>query len=168
MSRAGLMAALVASGPDKHTALLTHAKTARGLGHGNANALALRYRRAAVIAPDPVAGADPLDAIHAGKTAGLLPVHDAVMAVVSGSGPCEVAPERGHVALRRKKLFAKPGPKGAGTVEVGINQRDPLPDPPFKAMPPGGLCQDKVQLSWDGAVDPALAADQRRSRDAAD
>jgi Domain of unknown function (DUF5655)/Domain of unknown function (DUF4287) len=163
--RADLFAALAATGLDKHAALLAHGKSAWGLGHGDANALALQFRQATV-ATD-AGHADPLDALYSGKTAGLRPLHDAVMTAIATFGPADVAPKKGYVALRRKKQFAMLGPKGAARLELGINLKDPLPDPPFKTLPPGGMCQYTVPISAAGDIDADLIAVLRRAYDAA-
>ena len=48
-------------------------------------------------ATEPVAEADPLDAIYAGAKAPLRPLHDAVMKVVQGFGDFESAPKKSYI-----------------------------------------------------------------------
>ena len=170
LSREALAQILRDSGLDKHAALLAHAKATWGLGHGDANALALMARRAdaaQAAGPSGAGSDDPVAALYDGKTAGLRAVHDAVMAVVAPLGPHEVAAKKGYVALRRKKQFAMLGPKGATRVELGINLKEPVADPRLKAQPPGGMCQYTVGLRDPADVDPPLAAILRRAYDAA-
>ncbi len=96
-------------------------KADHGLGHGNANLIAIRAREAA-------AGGAPsedelVESHYAGKNAELRAAYDAVIAEVTGYGPdVELAPKKTYVSLRRRKQFASVGP-------VGGSARG-LPQPP--------------------------------------
>lgn len=165
-SRSALTTALLAQGFDKHTAMVGWLKQTYGLGHGDANAVAHLARQS--VAPAAAAdGADPLDAIYDGPRAKLRPIHDRLMAAIAGFGPCEVAPKKGYVALRRRKQFAMIGPKTQTQVELGINLKDAVSHPLVKAMPPGGMCQYTARLDSEAAVDAALVDLLRRAYDAA-
>ncbi|MCB0031828.1 MAG: hypothetical protein KDE28_28150, partial [Anaerolineales bacterium] len=65
----------------------------------------LLYRQQA--AGGPPAEADLVAAQYAGAKAGLKPIYEAILAVVSEFGPdVEVAPKKSYVSLRRQKQFA--------------------------------------------------------------
>ena len=77
------------------------------LGYGDANALALRAKQAAMPAAE---NADPLDAIYARPKAPLRKLHERLQAEIGKFGAFEPAPKKTYVSLRRKKQFAMFGP----------------------------------------------------------
>ena len=99
---------------------------------------------------------DPLDAIYTGAKAHLRPLHEAVMQAVGALGPCELAPKKSYISLRRKKQFAMLGPATKDLVELGLNAKSLPPHPRLKAMPPGGMCQYTVRLGRADEVDDTL------------
>jgi len=110
---------------------------------------------------------DPLDAIYAGNKAALRPLHDQLMARITGFGTFEVAPKKAYVSLRRKKQFAMLGPATQTQLELGLNAKGLPADARLKAMPPGGMCQYTVRLSTPAEVDARLLAWLRTAFDAA-
>lgn len=170
---AALHAALAATGlakvGEKRSWLMEQYK----LGYGDANTVALLVGKlppglegAPVGAPAAAPG-DALDAIYSGAKAHLRPLHDAVMQAVAAIGPCELAPKKTYISLRRKKQFAMLGPATKDLVELGLNAKGLPPHPRLKAMPPGGMCQYTVRLGAAGEVDDTLAGWLRAAYDGA-
>ncbi len=78
------------------------------------------------------------------------------MAAVEKLGPCEIAPKKGYVSLRRKKQFAMVGPATKTQVEIGLNVRNLAADARLVVVPPGAMCNYKVRLSTAGEVDATV------------
>jgi Domain of unknown function (DUF5655)/Domain of unknown function (DUF4287) len=135
------------------------------LGYGDANALALLYGKPlpaldmavpADLAPSPPDG-DALAALYTGPKAALRPLHEAVIALVSGFGPFEEAPKKAYVSLRRKKQFAMLGPATQSQIEIGINHKDLPAHPRLKRLPAGGMCQASLRIARVDEIDADLA-----------
>lgn len=175
-----------ASGKVKHGEMRDHLKSKLGMGHGDANLVVHLYRQGADAAglaasgggssPAPgaaaVAGpvadaADPLDAIYAGPKAALRPIHDRLMEGIGSFGDLEVAPKKAYVSLRRKKQFATLGPATKTRFEVGLNMKGVPATDRLLALPPGGMCQYKVNVTDPAEVDAELLAWIRTAYDAA-
>ena len=173
-SLAELLAAVQASGLSKHGERRSWLMEQFKLGYGDANTvvhfvdkplpeLSGAAPTALPVEPD----GDPLDAIYAGAKAPLRPLHDAVMQAVAGLGPCELAPKKAYISLRRKKQFAMLGPATKELVEIGLNAKNLPPHPRLKAMPPGGMCAYTVRLATAAEVDDTLVGWLRAAYDAA-
>ena len=134
-----------------------------GLGHGDANALALASKAPAVSA----ASDDPLTAIYSGAKAALRPLHEQVMIQIHRLGAFEIAPKKAYLSLRRKKQFAMLGPATQTQIELGLNAKCLPADPRLKVMAPGGMCQYTVRLSAPAEVDAKLVGWLRAAYDAA-
>ncbi|MGE3474129.1 MAG: DUF5655 domain-containing protein, partial [Vicinamibacterales bacterium] len=147
-------AAIAGSGRTKHGEIRTWLMDTYGLGFGDANTVIHMAKRPAEAPADD----DALAAIYAGPKAHLRSVHDAVLAVVTGLGPFEVAPKKGYVSLRRKKQFAMVGPKSATRVELGLNLKADVSSARIAAQKPGGMCQFAVSLTSPADVDAEVAA----------
>ena len=98
-SLAEWVALVRASGLQKHGEMVSMLKAHHGLGHGNANLIALRARAD----DDEPADAEAVIASHyTGDRAALRPLYDAVIAAVSGFGSdVELSPKKTYVSLRR-------------------------------------------------------------------
>lgn len=160
------------SGLGKHGEILKMLKAELGLGHGDANAIALQYLKSPTAqgaggGGQQASGGDVLDEIYSGPKALLRPIHEAVMAKIGQFGEFEVAPKKGYVSLRRKKQFAMVGVATKGRVEVGLNMKGADASDRLIAMPPGGMCQYKVFLSDIDEVDEQLISWVRQAYDAA-
>jgi len=171
---AELLAAVAASGLAKHGEKRSWLMEQYRLGYGDANTVAhfvdkpLPDLAGAVPAALPEAqGADPLDALYTGAKAHLRPLHQKVMQAVAVLGPCEQAPKKTYISLRRKKQFAMLGPATKDRVELGLNVKGLPPHARLKAMPPGGMCQYTVRLGADDEVDDTLTGWLRAAYDAA-
>ena len=133
------------SGLTKHGEILKMLKRDLGMGHGDANRLALSFlQSASEIAAQAAKGTsadDVVNSLYAGAKAGLLPIHEKLMAAIANIGPFEIAPKKGYVSLRRKKQFAMIGPATKTRVEVGLNMKGVRPTVRLVEMPAGGMCQ---------------------------
>lgn len=169
---AELHAAVARSGAIKHGEKRTWLMTHFGLGHGDANTVVHFIDKPL---PDlgggspaaPAPAGDPLDAVYAGSKAGLRPLHDAVMSIVNGFGPFEVAPKKAYISLRRTKQFAMVGPATKDSVEIGLNAKNLPSHARLKAQAPGGMCQATTRITRVDEVDATLAAWLRLAYDAA-
>src|SRR6185436_9543339 len=104
-------------------------------------------------APAP---AGVLDGLYSDKKAHLRPIHDRLMAEIEKLGEFEVAPKKTYVSLRRRKQFAMIGPASQTRVEVGLNMKGVPPTARLVALPEGGMCQYKVNVTTTEEVDPEL------------
>ena len=165
-----LYALIRKSGLTKHGEILELLKRDLGMGHGDANRLALtflqsdgeRAAQAAVATTD-----DAVNALYAGAKADLLPIHETLMAAIAKLGPFEIAPKKTYVSLRRKKQFAMIGPATKTRVEVGLNMKGVEPTARLVALPVGGMCQYKVDVTDAKEVDEELITWIRQAYDSA-
>ncbi|HSM22799.1 MAG TPA: DUF5655 domain-containing protein [Rubrivivax sp.] len=171
---AELLDAVRAAGLAKHGERRSWLMERFKLGYGDANTVALFADKplpdlagAAPAALPAVHEGDPLDALYTGAKAHLRPLHERVMQAVAALGPCEQAPKKTYVSLRRKKQFAMLGPATKDRVELGLNAKNLPPHARLKAMPPGGMCQYTVRLGQASEVDDTLVGWLRAAYDAA-
>ncbi len=98
------------SGITKHTEIIIMLKSQYGITHGSANRLALIAREADAASISRAAkatGSNPIDDMYSGKKAGLKPLYDALISMITAFGTdIEVTPKKSYVSLRRKKQFA--------------------------------------------------------------
>ncbi len=152
-----------ASGLEKHGQQVAMLKADHGLGHGNANLIAIRAKEAA-------AGGAPTDdqlieAHYTGKNAPLRPLYDAVISEVTGYGSdVELAPKKTYVSLRRRKQFASVGP-AAGQLEVCLNLPGNAPSERLKATT--GMATHKVRITDADGLDAELRGWLREAYDRA-
>ena len=151
------------SGLTKHGEIRDMLKTALGLGHGDANALGLAYKKS-LESPQPESK-DPGDEIYIGAKAGLRPIHERLLAEIDKFGAFEIAPKKGYVSLRRKKQFAMVGPGTKQRLEVGLNMKGMKGGDRLQEQPAGGMCQYKVYLSGVDEVDRELLGWLRQAYD---
>lgn len=163
-----LFALLRKSGLSKHGELRDLLKRDLGLGHGDANTLVHTFLQSqeAGTAAAPAPG-DVLDSLYTDKKAHLRPIHDRLMAEINKLGEFEVAPKKTYLSLRRKKQFAMIGPATQTRVEVGLNMKGLQPTERLIALPEGGMCQYKVNVTAAEEVDPELIGWIRRAYDSA-
>jgi len=157
-----LMALIRASGLEKHGQVRDMLKQDLGLGHGDANTLAHLFFKAEA---EGGASDDPLDDIYAGSKAHLRPIHDQLISAIGRIGDFEVAPKKAYVSLRRRKQFATIGPATKTRVEVGLNMKGVDPTDRLLALPPGRMCQYRVDVTDPGQVDGELLAWVREAYD---
>ena len=139
------------SGMTKHGEKVAYLKTEHGLGHGYANTLVHLATQRAEAGSETV---DLVDAQYRGKEH-LRPIHDAVIAAVSGFGDdVEIAPKKTSVSLRRSKQFAVVEPATKTRVDIGINLKGD--EPTDRLLAAGGMCTHKVRVSDVAQVDDEL------------
>jgi hypothetical protein len=149
-------AVIAASGLAKHTEVVAMLKAEHGLAHGAAHRVALLSRQAA--APASASADAATDDLYTGKKAPLRPVHDRLMAVISGfGGDVAAMPKKGYLSLRRRKQFAMIQPSAAGRLDVGLI----LPGvPPAGRLEPAGsfnaLFTHRVRVTSADDIDPEL------------
>ena len=169
---ADLVALVQSSGLGKHGEVIAMLKEKLGLGHGDANALALYAKSAGATAGAAPAAAETLsetavDALYAAPKAGLRPIHDALMAKLRGFGEFEVAPKKGYLSLRREKQFACLTPATKTRLDVGIILKGVEGTERLVAQPAKAMFPFKVGLTSVGEVDGELLGWLRRAFDAA-
>lgn len=150
------------SGLQRHGEMVAMLKADHGLGHGNANLIALRARAAG----DEPASDEALVASHyQGTAAALRPLYDAVVAEVQRFGPdVELAPKKIYVSLRRRRQFGQVGPGGRDRLEVGLNLDLPLGGRVEKAS---GMASRRVRISSRAELDAELLGWLRAAYDEA-
>jgi Domain of unknown function (DUF5655)/Domain of unknown function (DUF4287) len=115
---------VTASRLSRHPEIVAMLKTEHGMTHGAAHRVALLARYAAQPLP-----ADPVAALYAGRKAGLRPIHDKLIEMVSEFGnDIEQVPKKGYVSLRRARQFAMIQPSAADRIDVGLILRGTEPD----------------------------------------
>jgi Domain of unknown function (DUF5655)/Domain of unknown function (DUF4287) len=156
------MTLVAASGKEKHGEIVTWLKTEHGMGHGNANLVALTYLRG----PEAPEGDDLVDAIYAGPKAALRPFHDQVIAAARGFGDdVELAPKQTYVSIRRSKQFGMVGPASGGRLEVGFNLKGVEPGGRLEATT--GMCTHRVRLTDPAEFDAEVVGWLREAYDRA-
>ena len=144
-----LVALVRASGLEKHGQIVAWLKSEHGLGHGDANLVAITALRGSVVDQDHDA---LVDAMYAGPKAALRPFHDRVIALAQGLGDdVELAPKQAYVSLRRRKQFGTVGPASGGRLEIGLNLKgEPAGG---RLEPTTGMCTHRVRLTSPEELD---------------
>jgi hypothetical protein len=165
------LAAIVrGSGLTKHGEIRDMLKRDLGLGHGDANTLThhvLQSDGASAAAGANLSTDDVVSGLYTGPKAGLRPIHEKLMAEITGFGQFDISPKKTYLSLRRKKQFAMIGPATNTQVEVGLNVKDLTPTERLIELPPKGMCNYKVRLSSVAEVDAALIGWIRKAYDSA-
>ena len=139
------------SGLEKHGQMVAMLKADHGLGHGNANLIALRARTGD---EDPADDQALIASHYAGAQAALRPLYDAVIAEVCGFGEdVELAPKKSYVSLRRRRQFGQVGPAGTKWLEVGVNLELPIGGRVQKAS---GMAPRRIRIGSIAEVDAEL------------
>jgi Domain of unknown function (DUF5655)/Domain of unknown function (DUF4287) len=153
------------SGLPKHGEIVAMLKRDLGMGHGDANTVAKFYFKPG--GGKEVTAGDAIDGIYSGPKAALRPIHDELIKAIAEMGPCEIAPKKGYVSVRRKRQFAMIGPATRTRVEVGLNMKGVRSTARLAEMPPGGICQYKVNVTDVKEVDWELIGWIRLAYDSA-
>lgn len=154
-----LYAIIKKSGLAKHGEIRDMLKKDLSMGHGDANTVVHFYMKSAEPSAAQANAASPdaaLDAIYTGPKAHFRPIHDKLMSAINKFGEFEIAPKKAYVSLRRKKQFATIGPATNTRFEVGLNMKGVKATSRLLALPPGGMCQYKVNLTEAKEVDKEL------------
>lgn len=166
-SRAQWIALANAQGFGKHGELVAWLKGTHGLGHGNANLVAVRAREAS---QGVAAGSDDLVAAqYAGGKAELRPLYEQLIKAVQQFGAdVEVAPKKTYVSLRRNKQFGLIQPSTADRLDVGLNLKGVEPAGRLEASGSfNAMVSHRVRLAKGGAVDAELKRWLKQAYDAA-
>jgi hypothetical protein len=121
------------------------------------------------IASDSGGEVDLIAVQYEGPKAGLRPIYDAIIKVVSGFGnDVEIAPKKAYVSLRRGKQFALVQPSTKDRVDVGINLKG---QPPTIRLEDSGsfnsMVSHRVRVTQKSEVDADLKRWLRSAYDAA-
>jgi predicted transport protein len=136
-----------ALGLEKHGEILTALKRDHGLTHGYANMLALLATGYGTAAEDELIAGQ-----FAGPKAGLRPIYDRVLQVVTGLGDdVEVAPKKTMITFKRGKMFACFTPSSAKRAELGIALRGDEPTDRLRASK--GMTSHAVWLAEPDELD---------------
>lgn len=165
-----LYAIIRKSGLSKHGEIRDMLKRDRGMGYGDANTLARFFLKSHGEGEARAKGAtieDVVNGIYSGAKTEFRPIHNKLMAAISKFGLFEIAPKKGYISLRRKKQFAMVGPVTKTRVEVGLNMKGVKATARLIALPPGGMCQYKVDVTDVKEVDKELIAWIRQAYDSA-
>lgn len=158
------------SGLSKHGEIRDMLKKELGMGHGDANTLVHVFMRSAGEGAAQAGGTsieEAINEIYAEPKAALRPIHEKLMAEITKFGLFEIAPKKGYISLRRKKQFAMIGPATKTRVEVGLNMKGVAATTRLIEMPPGKMCQYKVNLSDSKEVDKELISWIKQAYDSA-
>lgn len=143
---------LRASGLEKHGQQVAWLKEHHGIGHGNANLLAIKAREQA--AGGPLADDALVNAHYTDRNAALRPLYEAVVATVRAFGSdVELAPKKTYVSLRRRKQFGQVGP-AAGRLEICLNLPGRPPTQRLRAI--SGMATHRVRISGEAELDDEL------------
>lgn len=160
-SLAELTSLIQVSGLTKHSEIRQMIIDKFNLGYGDANTLvhfALKSDAKHDVEARGLTDVDVVNELYAGAKAELRPIHDRVMAAAESFGEFEIAPKKTYLSLRRKRQFAMVGPAAKNRVEVGLNMKGIDPTERLISLPPGGMCQYKVNLTSADQVDAELIA----------
>jgi hypothetical protein len=167
-SLAELVSLVQSSGLTKHSEVIALLKARLGLGHGDANAIAL-YAKSLAAGPD-TAPASPDAAVAAqygGPKAGLRAIHDALMAKLNQFGQFEVAPKKGYLSLRRAKQFACITPATKTRLDIGIILKGGKGTDRLIAQPARAMFPFKVGVTSVDQIDRELMTWLKTAFDAA-
>jgi len=169
-SLAELTALIQNSGLTKHGEIREMLMRELGLGYGDATMLvhfALQTDGQTAAEAKGASIDEVVDEIYTGPKADLRPIHDRLMEAINQFGEFEVVPKKGYVSLRRKRQFAMIGPATKTRLEVGINSKELEATDRLISMPPGGMCQFKVNVTESSQVDNELIDWIKRAYDSA-
>ena len=147
-------------------------KSQYGMSHGSAHRVALKAREAdtaSLVEAVEASGQDPAAVLYSGKKAGLKPLHDALIAVITAFGDdIELAPKKGYVSLRRKKQFAMIQPTTATRIDIGLILKDvPTTERLESAASFNALFTHRVRVNTINDVDAQVVAWLKQAYDLA-
>lgn len=152
---------------EKHGEIVNWLKSEHAVTHGYANLIARMHLDAA--AGDQGAAIDLVEVQYAGPKAGLRPIYDEIIRLVSAFGDdLEVSPKKTYVSLRRNKQFALVQPSTKTRVDVGINLKG---QPATARLEESGsfnaMVSHRVRLSDTSEVDGELKRWLKKAYEAA-
>lgn len=152
---------------EKHGEIVKWLKSEHAVTHGFANLIAHAHRDA--VAGSSSGADDPVEAQYAGPKAGLRPIYDEIIKLVTALGnDVEVAPKKTYVSLRRNKQFALVQASTKTRIDVGINLKG---QPPTARLEAAGsfnaMVSHRVRVTKKGDVDAQLKRWLKKAYDAA-
>jgi len=146
----------LASGHQKHGAIVKSLKTEHNLTHGFANLIAHKTLKSD--AGSANSEADLVNAQYSGPKTALKPIYDALMVHLNQFGnDIEIAPKKAYVSVRRKKQFALVQPSTKTRVDVGINLKTEAPTERLEASGSfNAMVSHRVRLSHIDQIDAEL------------
>lgn len=134
---------IVASGHEKHGAILKFLKEEHGVSHGFANLIASKSRETGE-------EVDLVAAQYAGPKGALRPLYEEIVRFAEGMGSdVEIAPKKASVSLRRKKQFALITPATKTRIDLGLALKGDEPAGRLETY--NAMCSHRVRL--EGAAD---------------
>jgi predicted transport protein len=154
-------------GLPKHSEIVKALKTDHGLTHGYANLIALKALKSDAGSANSAQGL--IDAQYAGDKAGLRPVYEALLKIVTGLGKDVVlAPKKAYVSVRRSKQFAIIQPSTKTRVDIGINLKGVKPEGRLeKSGSFNAMVSHRVRLESKSDIDAQLKGWLKAAYDAA-
>ena len=150
------IAAVRASGHEKHKAVVDWLKAEHGLGHGYANMVAHK-----TFASDAGSSEDEalVEAMFAGPKAAMRPVYDRVAAIIEGLDGASFAPKKGYVSFRRAKQFGLAQPSTKDRLDLGLNLKGVEPAGRLEASGSfNAMVSHRVRLASPEEVDAQVQA----------
>ena len=150
------IAAVRASGHEKHKAVVDWLKAEHGLGHGYANMVAHK-----TFASDAGSSEDDalMDAMFAGPKAAIRPVYGRVAAIVEGLDGSTFAPKKTYVSFRRAKQFGLAQPSTKDRLDLGLNLKGVEPAGRLEASGAfNAMVSHRVRLTSPEEVDAEVEA----------
>jgi hypothetical protein len=152
---------------EKHGDIMKLLKSEHGVTHGYANTISTLYRQK--LAGGAPTKNDLLSEQYAGVKAGLRPIYDTIIAVVSEFGSdVEIAPKKTYVSLRRSKQFAIVQAATRNRVDLGFNLKGV---DATNRLESGnifsGMCTHRVRLTTLSEIDTEVISWLRQAYDQA-
>lgn len=142
------------TGKVKHGEILAYFKTEYGLGHGNANLLALSVRQE--LEGSPTKPDDLLAAQYDGGKAHLFPLYSELASMCEALGDdVEKVVQKTGVAFRRNKLFALIQAPSSKRLQLGLNLPKDFNNELVQEAK--GMCSHKVSITGVDELDDQIA-----------
>ena len=150
-------------GLERHGEILAALKRDHGLTHGYANMLAL-----VATGYGQQGEAELVEGLFAGPKAGLRPVYERMLEVVTGLGDdVAITPKKTMVSFRRTKQFACFTPMSARRADLGVNLRGSVADEAVGVIrlrpTPGGMASHVFAIAAPEEIDDEVLAWIRRA-----
>ncbi len=140
----------------KHGEFMNYLKKEKGISHGYANLITLKFREADAGSSD----AEDLVAGQYHNKEALKPIYDALLKHINQFGDdIEIAPKKAAVSLRVKRQFALIQPSTKTRIDLGLKFDDKPHQGRLETSGPfGTMCTHRVQLTDVSQVDDELIA----------
>lgn len=159
------IAAVRASGHEKHKAVVDWLKAEHALGHGYANMVAHK-----TFASDAGSSEDDalMEAMFAGPKAAMRPVYDKVAAIIEELEGASFAPKKTYVSFRRAKQFGLAQPSTKDRLDLGLNLKGVEPSGRLEAAGSfNAMVSHRLRLASADEVDAEVEGWIRQAWEAA-